>query len=219
MSKKSKLKDLINKNFSEIDVKNIDFFHDNVSIFVSQKDYKKACELSNQDCFIESDYNVVVKIEYDLVPAEVGNFVLTGSAHSGRLSLAIVTNKWESNNITKYRCRHIIPMVDNEFARNKLRDDNFEITDDDFSGFQEGFVEVIDKEQAIQHLLNDVDESYENAKEKLERYFKNQKKQAPDLINSLVDGAVIENRQTLVVDTSKVDHVSYLDIPDDMKVD
>jgi hypothetical protein len=157
--------------------------HWTVIVEVARKDYDRVS-------FIDSyrdNFHIRWKQKIPpLVGAEIGDFVLIFASHSASDSesdVGLVSSKFtEENGSVYYGCRYIQIGLNNQFV-NQMYD--FELTDETYGGYPEGFLKVLTTEEVKQHLKNQLEIALKKELESAQTKFDRSVKGLPDLVATL----------------------------------
>jgi len=129
----------------------------------------------------------------ELVPAELGNFVLIYSQHTANdadSDVGIVSSKMvDENGDICYGCRYIQISLNNQFISSLY---DFQITEENYGGYPTGFLKVLTKEEVTKHLQGQLADALEKELDGAKKKFERSTEQLPKLIDSFVDMPVIK---------------------------
>ncbi len=161
-----------------------DYDYYRVVVQVDRKDYERAF---STDYGYNRDYHISWHQKVpELVGAEVGDFVLifcdhyANDAESG-VGLVSSKNTQEDDSVS-YGCKYIKVGLNNNFVDKHY---NFELTSEDYGGFQAGFLRVLTQQEIIDHLRVQLDVALKNELESVQKRFDDSIQVLPNLIGAL----------------------------------
>lgn len=148
---------------------------------VNRQDYERAIGLESYF----KDYSIRWhQRKPELVSAEVGDLVLIYNQYeTSNEDVGFVSSKFvDSNNRVYYGCRYVKVGLNNQYLSSTY---DFELTSEDYGGYQEGFLQVITPEQAIDILRNKLNLAFEKEKESIQIQFERSNKNLEKLVDHL----------------------------------
>ncbi len=123
----------------------------------------------------------------ELVGAEVGDLVLCYCEHYStdiESDVGLVTAKFTDDGAVQYGCRHIHTLgnhwIDHHY--------NFELTSENYAGYQTGFLKVLTPEEAQNHLLAQLQLGMEKELADMKKKYEDSVKSLPSLLAGLTSG-------------------------------
>jgi hypothetical protein len=156
-----------------------------VYVEVDRKDYRKANLL---DSFLESLSLNFNQKQPELLHAEVGDLVLIYDDYQSEneeSDLGLVSSKYiRENGVIYYGCRYIKVGLHDSFV-NSMYD--FEITAENYGGYKDGFLAILNEQQAIAHLSNQLISAHKAEVSNAKQRFENSTRNLPGLVEKLMD--------------------------------
>lgn len=164
-----------------------------VELEVARNDLERAKTLRRIETENPGEEGVSLRWEQktpELVGAEVGDLVLCYCQHYSadiESDVGLVTAKFTADGAdgaVQYGCRHIHTLgnrwIDHHY--------NFELTSEDYAGYQTGFLKVLTQEEAQKHLLAQLQLGVEKELADVKKKYENSVKSLPNLLAKLTRG-------------------------------